>query len=103
MLHCKACRKESGKSKNGNAWEKIKSSIFQFDNFIFTQVCGIATGTKVAPALARIHVYAGGLEEIFLNIQTQIPRCKTYNDYVFVNWPHAHEKFHTLLTEINQV
>ena len=53
--------------KDGNAWEKIKINIFQFDNLIFTQLCDIAIGTKVAPALATIHVhvYMGDLEENF--------------------------------------
>ena len=46
MLLGKACRKKVQIEKDGNAWEKVKSKIFLFDNLIFTQLCDIVMGTK---------------------------------------------------------
>lgn len=43
----------------------LKSNIFEFDNLVFTQTCGLAMGTKLAPALATIFI--GQLEEAFLS------------------------------------
>ena len=69
--------------------KKIKSNIFQLDNLVFTQLCGIAMRTKVTPALATIQVYMGDLEKIFLNKQTLKPTpWKTHNLDAFVIWPH---------------
>ena len=34
----------------------LKTNVFKFNDLIFTQVCGIAMGTKLAPALATIYI-----------------------------------------------
>ena len=34
----------------------LKNNIFEFDNLTFTQTCGLAMGTKLAPALATIYI-----------------------------------------------
>ena len=49
----------------------LKNNIFQFDSLTFTQLCGLAMGTKLAPALATI--YIGDLEEIFQINQVNKP------------------------------
>ena len=45
----------------------LKNNAFQFDGFTFTQTCGMAMGTKLAPDLAIM--YIGNLEEEFLDNQ----------------------------------
>ena len=50
----------------------LKNNVFVFDNLIiFTQLCGIAMGTKLAPALATI----GDLEQSFLTKQSKNLLC----------------------------
>ena len=34
----------------------LKKNIFEFDDLIFTQICSLAMGTKLAPALATIYI-----------------------------------------------
>ena len=38
--------------------------MFKFHNLVFTQLCGVAMGTRLAPALATI--YIGDLEEDYI-------------------------------------
>ena len=55
----------------------LKNNIFQFNNLTFTQICGIAMGTKLSPALATI--YIGNLEEGFIkNRPGQLLLCVQY-------------------------
>ena len=49
----------------------LKNNVFQFDNLTFTQLCGIAMGTNLAPALATIVI--GDLEENFLDKHPKKP------------------------------
>ena len=42
----------------------LENNVFQFNDELFSQLCGIAMGTKLAPALATI--YTGDLEEEFI-------------------------------------
>ena len=49
----------------------LKSNIFEFDNLVFTQTCGLVMGTKLAPALATIFI--GLLEETFLSSRALKP------------------------------
>ena len=49
----------------------LKNNIFKFDDLLFTQVCGIAMGTKLVPALAT--VYIGQIEETLLNDSPKKP------------------------------
>ena len=80
----------------------LKNNVFQFDNLIFTQLCGIAMGTKLAPALATI--YLGQLEEKFLNQQTLKPLLwKRYIDDILMLWPYSREELQTFLTKLNRV
>ena len=52
---------------------------------IFTQVCGVAMGTKLAPALATI--YIGDLEEAYLDTATKQPILWVrYIDDIFTLW-----------------
>ena len=80
----------------------LKSNIFKFDTLTFTQTCGLAMGTKLAPALATI--YIGHLEEAFLSNRTIKPELWTrYIDDIFLVWAHPLEKFNTFLTELNNM
>ena len=45
----------------------LKNNVFKFDNLIFTQTCGLAMGTKLAPALATI--YIRHMKESFFNAE----------------------------------
>ena len=42
----------------------LKHNVFQFNNEIFSQLCGIPMGTKLAPTLATI--YVGDCDEKFI-------------------------------------
>ena len=80
----------------------LKNNIFEFDNLTCTQTCGIAMGTKLAPALATI--YIGQLEETFLAGRTLKPEIwLRYIDDIFVVWTHTLSEFHTFLTDLNNV
>ena len=80
----------------------LKNNVFQFDNLTFTQLCGIAMGTKLASALASI--YIGNLEESFLDSQSKkLILWRRYIDDVFMIWPHSPEELQTFLTSLNKV
>ena len=51
----------------------LKNNVFQFNDHVFTQPCGIAMGTKLAPALATI--YIGDLEEVFIKSRDKSQSC----------------------------
>ena len=63
----------------------LKNSVFQFNVQFFTQLCGIAIGTKLAPALAT--VYIGDLGETFIESTSLKPHLYVlYINDVFVIW-----------------
>ena len=49
----------------------LKNNVFQFDRLVFTQICRIAMGTKLDPALATISV--SHLEEAFIGERNRKP------------------------------
>ena len=49
----------------------LKNNVFKFDNVTFAQICGIAMGTKLAPALATI--YVASIEEQILENREKTP------------------------------
>ena len=66
----------------------LKNNVFQFDEYVFTQLCGIAMGAKLAPALATI--YVGDTEEEFIGRNSKKPDLWVrYIDDVFMIWPHS--------------
>ena len=78
----------------------LKNNVFEFDNLTFTQTCGLAMGTKLAPALATI--YIGQLEETFLAGRALKPDLWfRYIDDIFGVWSHTLSEFHTFLTDLN--
>ena len=80
----------------------LKNNVFKFNEHIFTQLHGIAMGTKLAPALASI--YIGDLEESFLSsCKLQPTLWVRYIDDVFMVWPHALEEFDKFLKDLNSV
>ena len=80
----------------------LKSNIFKFDTLTFTQTCGLAMGTKLAPALATI--YIGHLEEAFLSNRTIKPELWTrYIDDIFLVWAHSLQEFDSFFAELNNM
>ena len=80
----------------------LKNNVLKFNEHIFTQLHGIAMGTKLAPALASI--YIGDLEESFLSSRKLQPTLWVrYIDEVFMIWPHALEEFDKFLKDLNSV
>ena len=78
----------------------LKNNVFQFDGHVFTQLCGIAMGTKLAPALATI--YIGDLEETFIEGRDIKPDLWVrYIDDVFMIWSHTRGELDTFLRELN--
>ena len=79
----------------------LKNNVFQFNNETFSQLCGIAMGTKLAPALATI--YIGDLEEAFIQDRDWKPTLwLRYIDDVFMIWPHPREQLDNFLYDLNQ-
>ena len=79
----------------------LKNNVFQFNAQFFTQLCGIAMGTKLAPALAT--VYIGDLEEAFIESRSLKPHLWVrYIDDVFVIWTHSRKDFDVFLADLNQ-
>ena len=79
----------------------LKNNIFKFDNLLFTQTCGLAMGTKLAPALATI--YIGQIEETFLERRPKKPTLWVrYIDDVFLIWPHSLKEFNSFLADLNK-
>ena len=79
----------------------LKNNVFKFGEHHFTQLHGIAMGTKLAPALATI--YIGDLEESFIQEHTLKPDLWVrYIDDVFMIWSHSREEFDTFLNELNK-
>ena len=67
----------------------------------FTQLTGIAMGTKLAPALATI--YIADLEETFIESRSLKPHLWVrYIDDVFTIWTHSRNDFDNFLADLNQ-
>lgn len=78
----------------------LKNNVFQFNDLVFTQLCGVAMGTKFAPALATI--YIGDLEEAFIESRDKKPDLWVrYIDDVFLVWSHTREELNKFLRELN--
>ena len=80
----------------------LKNNVFQFDNLIFTQLCGVAMGTRLAPALATI--YIGDLEEDYIQTRQKKPFLWVrYIDDIFTIWTHSLEDFEDFFENLNLV
>ena len=80
----------------------LKYNVFKFNEHIFTQLHGIAMGTKLALALASI--YIGDLEKSFLSSRKLQPALWVrYIDDVFAIWPHSLEELDKFLKDLNRV
>ena len=80
----------------------LGNNVFSFDNVVFKQTCGLAMGTKLAPALATIVV--GDLEEPFLDRHTHQPLLwMRYIDDVFLVWPHSESDFLAFVDALNNL
>ena len=79
----------------------LENNVFQFNDEMFSQLCGIAMGTKLAPALATI--YIGDLEEEFIQSREDKPMIwARYIDDVFMVWTHTREKLDHFLRDLNK-
>ena len=73
----------------------LRNNVFQFGEHIYTQLCGIAMGTKLVPALAAI--YIGDIEEAFIGERIKKPDLWVrYIDDVFMIWSNSCQ---TLVTD----
>ena len=82
----------------------LKNKVFEGNEYIFTQLHGIAMGTKLAPALASI--YIGDLEQSFLSSRKLQPALWVryiHVDDVFAIWPHSLEELDKFLKDLNSV
>lgn len=80
----------------------LTNNVFQFDGLFFKQTCGLAMGTKLAPALATIVV--GDLEEAFLvECEKQPLLWLRYIDDVLCLWPHSEADFLDFVNALNQL
>ena len=80
----------------------LNNNIFQFSGRIYHQVCGIAMGTTMAPALASIVV--AHYEEKYLNNLHQQPLAwKRYIDDVLVVWPYSKADFENFFDGLNKI
>ena len=78
------------------------NNIFTFDGEIFRQTCGLAMGTKLAPALATLVL--AEMEEEFLAHQNTKPLVwKRYIDDILLVWPTGRRELEQFLSDINNV
>ena len=80
----------------------LKNNIFQFSGKIYHQVCGIAMGTTMAPALASIVV--ARYEEEYLDSLQQKPLVwRRYIDDVLTVWPYSRQEFSVFFEGLNRM
>ena len=78
----------------------LRNNVFQFGEHIYTQLCGIAMGTKLAPVLATI--YIGDTEEAFIGERSKKPDLWVrYIDDVFMIGSHSSDELDSFLTDLN--
>ena len=78
------------------------NNIFTFDGEIFRQICGLAMGTKLAPALATL--VSAKMEEEFLAHQNIKPFIwKWYMDDILLVSPSGRKELEQFLSDINNV
>ena len=78
----------------------LKNNVFKFDGRTFTQKCGIAMGTKLAPALATIVV--ADLEDKFLRETPEKPLLlRRYIDDVLLLWQHTNTQLQRFIDGLN--
>ena len=80
----------------------LQNNIFQFSGRIYHQLCGIAMGTTMEPALASI-VVAHYEEKYLAKLQQQPLVWKRYIDDVFTIWPYSKEGFMEFFNGLNLV
>ena len=80
----------------------LKNNIFQFSGRIYHQLCGIAMGTTMVPALACI-VIAHYEEEYLAKLHQQPLVWKRYIDDVLTIWPHSKEDLMEFFHSLNLV
>ena len=79
----------------------LKNNVFKIGGQFFTQLHGIAMGTKLAPALSTI--YIGDLEESFIESRMLKPELWVrYIDDVFLIWAHPLSEFEAFLRDLNK-
>ena len=80
----------------------LLNNIFQFSGRIYLQVCGIAMGTTMAPALASI-VVAHYEDKYLESLQQQPLVWKRYIDDVLVVWPYSKVDFKKFFDGLNRI
>ena len=80
----------------------LTNNVFKFDGRFFSQTCGIAMGTPLAPALATVVI--ADLEEAYLLRCSLRPSTwLRYIDDVFAVWPHGGDTLQSFLDGLNQL
>lgn len=78
----------------------LHNNVFSFDGTMYRQVCGLAMGTKLAPALATLVM--AEVEEQFLTEQALKPSLwRRYIDDILLLWPHTKIDFQTFFSRLN--
>ena len=80
----------------------LKNNIFSFSGKIYHQLCGIAMGTTMAPALASI-VVAHFEEQYLAKLQQQPLLWKRYIDDILTIWPYSKKEFLEFVHNLNLV
>ena len=80
----------------------VFKNIFQFSGRIYHQLCGIAMGITMVPALASI-VVAHYEEEHLVKLHQQPLVWKRYIDNVLTIWPHFKQDFLEFFHGLNLV
>ena len=78
----------------------LKNNVFQFDEYVLTQLCCVAMGKKLALALATI--YIGKLEETFIESTSLKPKLSVrYIGYVLLIRSNLMKAFDDFLEDLN--
>lgn len=80
----------------------LNNNIFQFSGKIYHQVCGIAMGTTMAPALASVVV--AYYEDMYLESRQLLPLVwRRYIDDILAVWPYSTGDFLDFFDGLNRV
>ena len=80
----------------------LKNNIFQFSGKIYHQVCGIAMGTTMVPALASVVV--AHYEDRYFESRQQLPLMwQHYIDDILFVWPYSKVDFLNFFDGLNRV
>ena len=79
----------------------LENNVFSFNDEYFSQVCGTAMGTRMAPCY--VNILMAKLDETFLSGNTwKSLAYYTYINDIFVFWSHGLDHLHNFINSINK-